>query len=62
MAHKVLAKGTSYDIISGKTLVSGTSYNILKGKTLVNGTNYDIDFTKPEPIYAMYYSDNSLVF
>ena len=64
MAHKTLIGGTAYNIIGGKSLVSGTSYNIKGGKTLVGGTGYSIsfNFTEPEPLYAMYYSDNSIVF
>ena len=62
MAHKTLIGGTAYNIIGGKSLVSGTSYNIKGGKTLVGGTGYSISFAELDPLYAMYYSDNSIVF
>ena len=60
MAHKTLIGGTAYSINGGKCMVSGTTYNISSGRTLVSGTGYDISFA-PRP-YAMYYSDNSMVF
>ena len=62
MSHNTLIGGTSYEITGGRTLVDGTGYDVTSGRTLIGGTGYDISFGAREPVYAVLYTDYSLVF